>query len=241
MAGKDEDLDDLLDGTFYIACFGVKMENVVLKLGGGNFFVTDALNDFDKLEVKHTAVNTDPSKAPTSSSFEIPFGDVKPSQGAAENAKNASGSSSSAIGSAPNVSEEEAALKFAQHMRELFKDVEDDPALSALLDGITAGEKASSSSSSSSTQGGASSSTPETDLDQKIAETLEQLSQNVDKAVRGRFDRLHCFYRGVKNFLSFSRCFSSLLWYSRIDIGGGIAAKFFLCSHRVLENLAVFF
>lgn len=146
----------------------------------------DALNDFDKLEVSHSAIKTDaPTQQPqatSSSSQTSPNGPSSAFLG---------GQNSSTGSDVP--SEEQLTKEFASKMRELLKDVSDDPSLLALLDEMVPdGNKASSSTSSSTDGASAPSSSTNTgakpmdedELQKKINEALNALQENADKAVR---------------------------------------------------------
>eukprot|EP01122_Echinamoeba_exundans_P001783 TRINITY_DN11775_c0_g1_i1.p1 TRINITY_DN11775_c0_g1~~TRINITY_DN11775_c0_g1_i1.p1 ORF type:complete len:322 (+),score=72.01 TRINITY_DN11775_c0_g1_i1:24-968(+) len=170
MAGKDEDLDDLLD---------------------------DALNDFDKLEVSHSAVKTDAPDSQTSSSSQKTQGSASAPSGAAS-APFSNLFDSVPSGAPGEKTEAELTMQFASTMRDILKDVSSDPEILKLLDemvpdGTKAPAGSTSSSSSSGTATGATPSSSSTgsaptnplgedELQRKINEALEALNQHADNA-----------------------------------------------------------
>lgn len=145
---------------------------------GADERLTDALNDFDKIEVSHAAIKTDsPSPASSSSTGNLP-----------ENAQGGANGPTGGLPSGAPSSEAEMTQQFAAKMRDLLKDVSGDADLLKLLD-----EMVPDKSSADSAQPGAASSsstsspTPpmaEDELQKKINEALEALNQSADKAVR---------------------------------------------------------
>jgi hypothetical protein len=158
----------------------------------------DALNDFDKLEVSHSAVNTDATDSKQSLSSQKIQGSASASSGAA----NAPFSNlfDAVPSSAPGEkTEAEMTMQFASTMRDLLKDVSSDPEILKLLDEMVPdGNKAAGSGASSSSTGAAASSSStgsapspplgEDELQKKINEALEALNQHADNAVRRAID-----------------------------------------------------